>query len=190
MMKLQTLTFILTISILFACGGQKRTDTDLSEVEQEPVSINFDTLSDLEKIVDGIERGKRVEGPLIGKGGVPSEQWDKYNQLKETATIDQLVALTDHKNSAVRCYAFHALAAKHSDKIFPVLLKHLNDKSSAFILRGCIGTTLSTCDYFVHIVTNDYIEAGNYQLNQTEKKTLDSILLNDKSILISSNLVL
>lgn len=134
MTKLQTLAFILTTNILFACGGQERT---AKIVEQKPVSINLDTLPDLKKIVDGLEKGNRVESSHIGEGGSPSKQWDKYEQLKKVATIDQLVALTDHKNSAVRCYAFQALAAKRSDKVFSILLKHLNDTSVVHTQSGC-----------------------------------------------------
>ncbi len=183
MTTLQTLTFILTASILFACGGQERTD---KIAEQKPVSINLDTLTDLKKIVDGLEKGNRVEGSHIGEGGSPSKQWEKYEQLKKVATIDQLVALTDHKNSAVRCYAFQALATKRSDKVFSVLLKHLNDTSRVSTLSGCIEMLEFTGDYFVDVVTPNYIEVDIYKLNQTEKKTLDSILLNDKSIMISA----
>ena len=180
---LQTLTFILTTSILFACGGQERTD---KIVEQKPVSINLDSLPDLKKIVASIEKGNRVESSHVGEGGSPSEQWDKYEQLKKVATVNELVALTYHKNSAVRCYSFQALATKRSDKIFSVLIKHLNDTSKIFTQSGCVGMTQLTGDYFVDVVTPNYIEVDIYKLNQTEKKTLDSILLNDKSIIISA----
>lgn len=183
MTPLQTLTFILTTSILFACGGQERTD---KIIEQKPVSINLDSLPDLKKIVEGIEKANRVESSHIGEGGSPSSQWDKYEQLKKVATIDQLVALTYHKNSAVRCYAFQALATKRSDKIFSVLLKHLKDTSRVYTQSGCIGMTQLVGDYFVEVVTPNYIEVDIYKLNQTEKKTLDSILLNDKTIMISA----
>jgi len=183
MTTLRTIIIILTTSILLACGRQERAD---KIVVQKPVYINLDSLPDLKKIVDSIEKGNRVESSHIGEGGSPSEQWDKYEQLKKVATIDQLVALTDHKNSAVRCYAFQALATKRSDKIFSVLLMHLNDTSRVSTQSGCIGMTQFVGDYFVDVVTPNYIEVDIYKLNQTEKKTLDSILLNDKSIMISA----
>lgn len=183
MTTLHKLTIILTTSILLACGGQKLTD---KIVEQKSVSINLDTLPDLKKIVDGIEKRNCVESSHIGEGGSPSDQWDKYEQLKKVSTIDQLVALTDHKNSAVRCYAFQALATKRSDKVFPILLKHLKDTAAVQTQSGCIVMTQFTGDYFVDVVTPNYIEIDIYKLNQTEKKTLDSILLNDKSIMISA----
>jgi phosphoglycolate phosphatase-like HAD superfamily hydrolase len=169
--------------MLFACSGQVRTD---KIVEQNPPSTNLDTLPDLKKIVVGIEKGNRVESSHIGYGGSPSSQWDKYEQLKKVATNDQLISLTDHKNSAVRCYAFQALAAKRSDKIFTVLINHLNDTSIVHTQNGCIGMSQLTGDYFVDVVTLNYIEIDSYKLNPAEKKILDSILLNDKSIILSA----
>ena len=162
MTPLQTLTFILTASILFACGGQERTD---KIVEQKPVSINLDSLPDLKKIVDDIEKRNRVESSHIGVGGSPSKQWDKYEQLKKVATIDQLIALTDHKNSAVRCYAFQALATKRFDKMFPILLKHLKDTATVQTQSGCIVITQFTGDYFVNVVTlNSRASKSPFQL--------------------------
>jgi hypothetical protein len=183
MTTLQTLTIILTTSILFACREQERTD---KIVAQKNVSINLDTLPDLKKIVDGIEKGNRVESSHIGIGGSPSKQWNKYEQLKKVATIDQLVALTDHKNSAVRCYAFRALAAKQSDRVFSILLKHLSDTSVVHTQSGCIGMKQYAGDYFVDVIKQNHVEIEVYKLNQIEKKILDSILLNDKSIVLSA----
>ena len=55
------------------------------------------------EIVNAIEVGNRIESSHIGMAGSPSSQWDLYEQLKETATIEELTNLTDHKNTAVRC---------------------------------------------------------------------------------------
>ncbi len=183
MTTLQTLTIILTTSFLIACGGQERTD---GIIEQKSVSINLDTLPDLKKIVDGIEKGNSVESSHIGEGGSPSDQYAKYEQLKKIATVEQLTALTDHKNSAVRCYAFQALAAKKADNVFTVLLKHLHDTSSVETQSGCIVMTEYTGDYFIDVVTPNYIDLEVYKLNQKERQTLDSILLYDKSIQLSA----
>ena len=79
MTTLQTSTFIFTVSILFACGGQEHTN---KIVEQKPISINLDILPVLKKIVDGIEKGNIVESSFIGEDGSPSEQWDKYELCK------------------------------------------------------------------------------------------------------------
>jgi hypothetical protein len=183
MKTLQTLAIILTTSILFACGGQERT----KEIAQtKTISINLDTLPDLKKIVDGIAEGNSVESSHIGYGGSPSDQYAKYEQLKKVATVEQLTALTDHKISTVRCYAFQALASKKTDNVFTVLLKHLHDTSSVYTQSGCIGMTYFSGDYFIDVVTPDYIDLDVYKLNQKERQTLDSFLLYDKSIILSA----
>jgi hypothetical protein len=180
---LQTFKIILATSLLFACKQQSRSDKIIA---QKAVVSKLDTVPNLKRIVAGIEKGNQVESSHIGEGSSPSKQWDKYEQIKKIATIDQLVALTDHKNSAVRCYAFQALATKRSDKVFAVLLKHLNDTSVVETQSGCIGMTQLTGDYFVDVVTPNYVEIDIYKLNKAEKKTLDSVLLYDKSIKLSA----
>lgn len=183
MTTLQTLAFILTTSIFFACCGQGRTD---KIIEQKPVSINLDTLPDLKKIVTVLENRNSVESSNIGVSGSPSNQYASYEQLKMTATVEELTALTDHKNSAVRCYAFQALASKKADNVFTVLLNHLHDTSSVYTQTGCIGMNYFTGDYFIDIVTPDCIDLDVYKLNPKERQTLDSFLLYDKSILLSA----
>jgi len=177
----QTLTIILITSILFACSEQVRT----KENTQEKVVFSYlDTLPlpDLEKIVDGIEKGNSVERSHISIEGRLSAQYEKYELLKKVATVEHLTALTDHKNSAVRCYAFQALASKKADNVFAILLKHLQDTSSVVTQSGCIIMTELTGDYFIDVVTPNYIDLDVYKLNQKEQQTLDSILLYDKSI--------
>lgn len=183
MTTIQSSIIIISTSILFVCCEQEPDD---KIIEQKTTSINLNTLPALKNIVDGLEEGNRVESSHIGFAGSPSSQWAKYEQLKKIATNDQLIALTDHKNPTVRCYAFQALAAKRSDKTFSVLLKHLNDTSIIQTQSGCIGMSQFTGDYFINVVTPNYIEIDIYKLNQKEKEILDSILLNDKSISISA----
>ena len=183
MKTLQTLTIILTTSILFACEGHERTK---EIVQTKTISINLDTLPDIKKIVDYIAEGNSVESSHIGYGGIPSDQYAKYEQLKKVSTVKQLTALTDHKNSAVRCYAFQALASKKADNVFTVLLKHLHDTSSVYTQSGCVGMTYFSGDYFIDVVTPDYIDPDVYKLNQKERQTLDSFLLYDKSIILSA----
>ena len=182
------LTIILTASILIACNRQKCSDKC---IEIKTISNFLNSTPELKKIVNSIEKGNRVESSHIGYAGSPSSQWKRYEQLKKIATSDQLVALTEHKNPAVRCYAFQALAASHSDKTFEVLLKHLNDTTVVETQFGCIVTEILTGDYFIDVLTPDYIETDVYKLNTTERIFLDSILINDKSIkLFAKSIVL
>lgn len=183
MNTLYKLTFILTTSIIIACGGSG----SKVEIPKTTInSINLDTLPELKRIVDSIAKGNSVESSHIGEAGSPSEQYAKYEQLKSIATIKQLTMLTDHQNSAVRCYAFQALATNKADNVFNVLLNHLNDTSSVYTLSGCVGGNSFTGDYFIDVVTPNYIDTQLYKLSPNERQTLDSILLYDKSIKLSA----
>lgn len=167
------LTILFTASLLIACKQQTPISTT---VEQKPVLSNRDTIPGLNEIVNAIAKGNSVESSHFGK------QWKRYEQLKKLATDAELVTLTDHKNPAVRCYAFRALAAKQSDQTFKVLVKHLNDASVVSTQSGCIVMDQFVGDYFIYVVNPDYAEDGVYKLHTKEREILDSILLNDKSI--------
>jgi hypothetical protein len=173
----RVLTIIFTASFLIACKRQTPISTT---VEQKPVLNNLDTIPDLKEIVNAIAKGNSVESSHIGYGGVPSKQWERYEQLKNKATDAELVTLTDHRNPAVRCYAFQALAAKQSDQTFKVLLKHLNDASVVSTQSGCIVMDQLVGDYFADVVNPDYAEDGVYKLHKKEREILDSILLQSK----------
>jgi hypothetical protein len=134
---------------------------------------------EIEELVDAIAEGDRVESSHIYFAGTPSSQWQRYEQLTELATVAQLIALTDHQNAAVRCYAFQGLAAKYSERVFDVLLKHLTDDEIVDTQSGCIGMSTRVGDYLVEVVT---MGGPWYQLNEAQRERLDRILLNDRSV--------
>lgn len=172
---LNTVMVVLCIIYSFSCKAQ-----DDQQGQSQSGSNNIPV--DLKGIVDAIEKGSTVESSHIGEGGVPSKQWEKYEQLKKVANADQLIPLTNHKSPAVRCYAFQALAAKSSGKVFNVLLAHLTDTSKVKTQSGCILSNEFVGDYFIEVVTPRRIENDIYKLTSKERAVLDSILLNDKSI--------
>lgn len=182
MKTLQTLTVLLTTSLFLICCGQERSKKIVSKTDKTLINSSLK----LKKVVESIAKENRVESSHIGEAGSPSEQYARYEVLKKIATVGQLIELTDYDNSAVRCYAFQALASKKSDKIFNILLKHLKDTSQIETQSGCIGMSQLVGDYFIDVVTPNYIDLEVYKLNRKEKVTLDSILLNDKSLKLSA----
>ncbi len=178
MRTLQALLITSILSIFIGCNG----NVPFGHSSDNKFTLNLDTLPKLKKIVEGLEKGEMIESSHIGYEGSSSSQWEKYEQLKREATIDQLIALTDYRSSVVSSYAFQALATKNSDKVFPILLKHLNDTTKIVSQSGCIRETSLMADYYIDVVTSDYIEADTYKLNQSQRKILDSILLSDESI--------
>ena len=44
----------------------------------------------------------------VGVSGMRPGQWNNFEELKKYASVDELLALTNHKNGVVRCYSFWA----------------------------------------------------------------------------------
>lgn len=164
---MQKIVIILLVFILFSCIEQRK---------------KVSSISNINEIVKGIETKNRVEAQSIGLSNKPSKQWNKYEQLKKTATEEQLIRLTNHKNSVVRCYAFQALAERNSTHIFNILLKHLHDTTTVETINGDMGCEMYVGDYFIEVVTPNYIDKKLYKLSKIEREILDSILIYDKSI--------
>jgi len=157
------------------------TTADWTHPSWTPHPLDRSLSDELVSIISALEDGGQVESARLGAAGEPSRQWERYEHLKELATVDQLIGLTDYDNAIVRCYAFQALAAKNAVRVFEVLLRHVDDSESVSVQRGCIGMTELTGDYFINVVTRG-ADANGYHLNPTERERLDGILLNDHSV--------
>lgn len=182
-MKINPLLRVSLFCILLSnCIGKQ----EVRQFEKAQFNLQLDSLPELKKIVEQIEEYNIVESAYIGDGGSASEQWARYEQLKQIATISQLIALTDYPNSVVRCYAFEALATRNSNQVFPILMKHLKDTTSVETLSGCLGHIEYTGDYFIGVLLYADKESEGYKLNDEEKKILDSVFLNDSSIALSA----
>jgi hypothetical protein len=169
-MKLLCLNIIFIISILFFdCHKSKRFENSPIDLEKYPK---------LKEIVENIERGERIEGSQIGESGAKSVQHQRYLLLQKHATETQLISLTEHKSPVVRCYAFQILANTKSNKTFSILLKHLDDTTKIETVQGCIGWSTYAGDYFINAS----------QLSLNEQRIMDSIMLNDRSIILTGRL--
>lgn len=167
-MKTEIKIIFLSLIIFCSCKKQEQNVLEFQE-------ITFENAPKLNKIIKEIEHGNRVESQYIGEGGSPSALYKKYKSLKNIATKNQLIALTDHKNSSVRCYAFKALNETNPSEAFSILLKHLTDTSRVITTNGCIGG--------ISYVGDIYLNSVN--LNSKQSKIIDSILFYDSSIILS-----
>jgi len=180
---MKIIVFVCSIVLcmaLFNCKDKQQ----INQQEEVKFTLQLDSLPALKKVVEELEAYNVVESEYVGDGGYASEQWKRYNQLKEIATMDQLVALTDYANPVVRCYAFRALAAKNSDQVFPILLAHLQDTTRVETLSGCLGGSEYTGDYFVGVVKYYEEDYPGYKLNEVEQTTLESIFIYDENIVL------
>ena len=170
---MQQKKYILVLAAIFlmACQSQSQKVPVKTTPPKEKAYV---VPAKLRAIVSAIENTNRLESSHVGFAGSPSTQWAYYEQLKKAATAAELTALTSHKNVAVRCYAFQALAAKKAPNVFAVLQQHLQDKATVELMEGCIVSEIQARDYFIDVVSGS-IESGLYTLSAAEKQAIAKV---------------
>lgn len=138
------------------------------------------------EIADSIANENILTSDAVGYSGMRPKQWDRFEKLKNIALTAELVQLTEYNNSVVRCYAFQALAGRKDVDIIPILINHLHDTASLETFRGCIKSSEMVGDYFIDVVTPQYIDLNLYKLNDKQRQLIDSILIFDKDISLSA----
>ncbi|TPD65273.1 hypothetical protein [Flavobacterium microcysteis] len=140
------------------------------------------------KVVKKIEKVNVYMGAAVGYGGMKPEQYENFEKLKEIATPKELIALTNHPNTTVRCYAFSALVSdeklKGSIDIFKIVKDHIYDYESVSTQFGCVGSDMSVSDLFIGrvVMREDYEEDFyRYKLNNQQQREIDSLLILKKN---------
>src|SRR5687767_12643894 len=85
----------------------------------------------IENIVNKLRQEDEVHfGYPVGYSGVPetnNKYYKKYLQLKDKATNEELVALTQHISKPVVIYSFDILWKRQYPDLKNIFLQHLND---------------------------------------------------------------
>ncbi len=142
--------------------------------------------SAIDSLVTDIAIENMLNDEGVGIGWSQNDQWERYIKLSEVATEEALVKLTDHENAVVRGYSFQALAKNKSSQVFPILINHLADTATVTSFSGCFKTDQMLGDYLIDVVTIDKNDTTTYKLDNREQAIIDSILLFDKSIQLST----
>ncbi len=142
------------------------------------INLSFGQTKKLTSIVDQIAKINEVQDEYIGLGGSKSENYKYFKKLKEIATTEELVQLTDNNNAAVACYASWALG----DKIYPdlktIFLKFVLQDRAVATFSGCIQSQDNISIELYH----------RYWNNVNISRTTDKILLElDSIVLLSKN---
>jgi len=140
----------------------------------------------IQKVVDKIAEDNMYKSSAVGYAGERTKQWDRFIELSEKATDEDLIILTDHKSPAVKCYSFQALAERNNPKTFEILLNHLKDNDTIETFHGCLMSSQLVGDFFLDVVTPNYISFEAYKLNDVQKNTVDSLLLFDKEVKLAA----
>jgi len=136
---------------------------------------------EIDQIVNGMAKENVLHAAAVGYAGVRTEQYERFIALKEKATREELITLTDHTNETVRCYSFRALAARKDSSVFSILIKHLSDTGRVETFSGCIGSFWYVGDYLYLMLTHSDWELDNYRLTENERQLIDSILAFDSN---------
>ncbi|GAB5464739.1 MAG: hypothetical protein Kapaf2KO_01750 [Candidatus Kapaibacteriales bacterium] len=136
-------------------------------------------------IVDELQKQNIVMGRAIGDGGERPKQYDNFIKLKSTATIDELLALTNHKNPVVRCYLFWALSYHHLVDLKPIIYSHITDDEEVATMFGCFSLNEKVGDFFINTVTYGSFDLKTKKLDSAQFTILDSILINTQNNLFA-----
>lgn len=164
----RVLLFILLFSSLLSFSQDQYSDSQISK----PVLELIKQIAEENILMDS----------AVGGAGMRPKQYDRFEKLKNKATLKELRALTNHPNGVVRCYALQGLILKkeNSDIFFSIIKKHLNDNEVIETFSGCI------MDY--ELVSDVFLGYAQYPLTYEDEETiidekqireLDSLLIYD-----------
>jgi hypothetical protein len=129
------------------------------------------------KAVKKIGNVNELMGSAVGYSGTQPKQWDNFEELKKIATKEELIELTNHPNGVVRSYSFWALSHKKEIELYSIVKKHLNDSELINTQFGCIGSQEMVGDFFINVMTPQYVDLNSVKMNSNELKELDSLLI-------------
>lgn len=165
-MKLLAL-ILISSTIIKSCGDSKSSEFKLSK--------------ETDRIVSKIEKVNELMGSAVGYSGTKPIQFDNFIELENKSSKEELIALTDHSNGVVRCYAFWALSHDSTIDLLPIILKHINDKELVNTQFGCIGGAEKVGDFLISVVTPHYVDLSSKKLDSLQFMKLDSILVHSNS---------
>ncbi len=154
---------------------------------------NFDAKkisTETNSLVKILELSNSVDGEFTWPLVHVSEAYKAFVQLSNKAKTTELIELTRHYQSEVRCYAFWALCKRKSDNLFSLLLEHLNDIEVVTILFDDDSDNLLVGDFFIWMASVDYLDKESKFLTKQQLEKLDSILLSSDSKLFERTLAI
>jgi len=166
--------FKILIAFIFTLSACKQTETKRANA----ILIRPSIL----KLVADIAKDNVLKGEAVGYAGIKTFQWIQYQKLNAESTDSELEALTDNRNAVVRCYAFQALSHRRKVDLYSILIKHLTDTARIETFEGCIVSSQKAGDYFLEVVTPNYVDLLSRKLTKVGRRAIDSILIFDKQI--------
>jgi len=164
----RVLLFILLLSSLLSFSQDQYSDSQISKPVLE--------------LVKQIAEENILMDSAVGGAGMRPKQYDRFEKLKNKATLKELRMLTNHPNGVVRCYAIQGLILKkeNSDIFFSIIKKHLNDDEVIETFSGCIMDYELVSDVFLGYAQHPLTyEDEETIINEKQIRELDSLLIYD-----------
>lgn len=159
------ITSLILVFLVFGCSG--KTSSEIS--------------NETNLIVKKIEKINVLMGSAVGSAGIKPKQYENFEELKKNASKQELLTLINHSNGVVRCYSFWALASNKNTNLFSIVKDHITDSTTVKTQFGCIGSMEKVGDFFINLVNPKYENTDVQQLNQTEFKKLQSLLIDKEN---------
>lgn len=157
------LTIIILFTSLTSCGQSTYDESSISKRTN--------------KAVKKIEQVNELMGSAVYSSGMRPKQWDNFEELKKTATTQELIELTNHPNGVVRSYSFWALTHTKNADLLSIVKNHLNDNELVDTQFGCIGGREMVGDFFIQVMTPQYVDLDSEKMSSKELAELDSLLI-------------
>jgi hypothetical protein len=172
------LVTIIILTFTLSCFGQR------FQLDKTKISSQTKT------IVSKIEKENMLMGSAVGNAGVRPKQFDNFTELQRKATKFELQELTNHPNGVVRCYSFWALTYDTSINLLPIIIKHIPDDENVSTMFGCIVSGEKVGDFFINLVTPNYVDINSKKLDSSQFATIDSILIYTSNNLYSKQVAI
>jgi hypothetical protein len=166
------INLIIYIIIIPSCKHKEDkysfTATEITEI----LAANNDSTGKrpFKKIINQIAVYPAVDGSAVGIAGMQSEQYRRFLWLKQNATEEELIQLTDNSNANVKVYAFMALCERNSPVCKEIYERHIADKAQFYKYGGCIQmpeyVNVFYLDYLSRILNPEEVARYKKELSQ------------------------
>lgn len=140
------------------------------------------------RIAEAIAMENILAGEAVGIVGTKPKQYKRFEKLTKNATENELLALSNHRNGVVKCYAFWALDERNSDYMFEALLENFDDTTSITTQFGCIISRDKVGDIYYNSVVPRYGDDWKCKLSDNQMQRISDSLLESSNLLLRSRL--
>ncbi|RNI28717.1 hypothetical protein [Rufibacter latericius] len=179
--------YILLFFLVLSCKDGKQNLKEAQNVPSESKSFDYSLVGkETLRLAEKIAKVNEVMSSAVYEAGVKPEQYKTFEALTAKASTPELKALLGYPNNAVKCYSFWALTLRRDKDCFDILKEYLQDTSRVDTQFGCIGSSTTIGDFYLDLLTPNYVGLDSYKLDKAQQKQIDSLLIFDKTIQLSA----